>query len=413
VDATERWVDPVLVERYVSELARHGAHGETGVWRLVYTPEWVAAQDTVAAWCEDAGIAVERDTVGNVWGHLTGRGNDKLIVTGSHIDSQRPGGRFDGALGVIAAVIALQTLSERFGPPTRSLTAVSLAEEESSRFPAAKFWGSRAIVGRIGPDDSSQVVDFDGCTIADAMRDVGLDPARIAEARRNDIDAFLELHIEQGPVLEQQGLPVGIVERIAGYRQYVIELKGEANHAGTTPMDLRQDAMGGAIEIASGVLNTAYRMGRPAVTTVGRMVVEPNIRSIVPARVEFSIDARHSDPDALATLLERHEGLIAEVATRRDLPVHVRVDSDRVPHVCDPALVAGLREAALEADIPALPMVSGAVHDAQQMAAIARVAMIFVQSRGGLSHTPAEYTATEHAAAGIEVLTRALYRLAY
>ena len=409
-----RWVDPALVERYLSELARHGAHGETGVWRQVYDPAWVAAQDLVASWCAEAGLTVERDAVGNVWGRLNAPAVDgKLIVTGSHVDSQRPGGRFDGALGVIGGVIALRTLAARFGPPRRTLAAVSLAEEEATRFPTANFWGSRAIVGRIAPDEPARMVDFDGMTMAAAMGAVGLDPARIPEAKRDDIEAFVELHIEQGPVLEQLGLPVGVVERITGYRQYVVELRGEANHAGAFPMDLRRDPMAGAAEIIAGVLNTAHRMGRPAVTTVGRIEAEPNLRAAVPARVTFTVDARHPHPEPRATLYRRHEGLIAEVAARRDLEVTIQVESDRVPCVCDEGLVALLRDVAAEAEIPALTMTSGAVHDAMQMAAIGPVAMIFVQSRGGRSHTPDEYSSLEHCVAGIEVLARALHRLAY
>jgi allantoate deiminase len=208
-------------------------------------------------------------------------------------------------------------------------------------------------------------------------------------------------------------LPVGLVERITGYRQYVVELRGEANHAGAFPMDLRRDPMAGAAEIIAGVLNTAHRMGRPAVTTVGRIEAEPNLRAAVPARVTFTVDARHPYPEPLAALCRRHEGLIAEVAARRELEVDVRVESDRVPCVCDAGLVELLGEAAAAASIPAVTMTSGAVHDAMQMAAIARVAMIFVQSRDGRSHTPDEFSTRDHCVAGIEVLTRALHRLAY
>jgi allantoate deiminase len=413
-DSTARWIDPERIESAIAALAEHGAHGETGVARLVYSPEWVAAQDQVADWMEEGGLRVERDAVGNVWGYLDGRDREAgKIVTGSHIDSQNPGGRFDGALGVIAGVTALTALRERFGQPERTLAVVSLVEEEASRFPTANFWGSRAIIGRIGAEEPRRLRGYDGVTMIEAMRDAGLDAARIPEATRDDIDTFVELHIEQGPFLEREDLPVGIVEAITGYRQYLVTLEGAANHAGTTPMDMRRDPMAGAAEIISGVIDTAHRMGRPCVTTVGRVNVSPNERAVIPRQVAFTVDARSPLPEQRETLLARHEGLMHEVAERRDLTLNVRVDSDRQPVRCDPETVAVIAAAAEEAGVQAMAMTSGAVHDAMQMAEIARVAMIFVRSRGGISHSPEEFTAAEDAAAGIEVLARALHALAY
>jgi allantoate deiminase len=410
----ERWIDPGRIESLVADLAEYGAWGETGVARLVYSPEWTAAQDQVAAWMTEAGLRVERDAAGNVWGYLDGADREQsLIATGSHIDSQNPGGRFDGALGVIAGVAALSALRARFGQPRRTLAVVSLAEEEASRFAAANFWGSRAIIGRIAAEEPRRLRGYDGVTMTEAMRDAGLDATRIGEAQRGDVDTFIELHIEQGPFLEEEDLPVGIVERITGYRQYLVTLEGTANHAGTTPMDLRRDAMAGAAEIISGVINTAQRMGRPCVTTVGRMSVSPNERAVIPRQVAFTVDARSPDAAQRETLLARHEALMREVAERRDLALTLRVDSDRQPVLCDPILVATLEAAADDAGIPTMTMTSGAVHDAMQLAEMARVAMIFVRSQGGISHSPEEFTSAADAAAGTEVLARALHRLAY
>ena len=216
-------IDGSLVERYLLDLARHGAHGETGVWRVAYSPEWVAAQEQIALWLAEAGLEVRRDAVGNVWGRLAGVDERPVIATGSHIDSQTPGGRYDGALGVVGALVALRTLRERFGRPRRTIEAVSLCEEEASRFHAANFWGSRAIAGTIESDEAERVVDFEGVSIGEAMRAVGLDPRRIPEAARDDIETWIELHIEQGPILETAGLPVGVVDAITGIRHYVVE----------------------------------------------------------------------------------------------------------------------------------------------------------------------------------------------
>lgn len=406
-------VDRGEVQDLLDRLSRHGAHGETGVWRPVYGTAWVAAQAAVADWFAEAGLAVRRDAVGNVWGRLEGTAGGGAVVTGSHIDSQLPGGRFDGALGVVGGFVAVRTLAERFGPPRRPIEVVSFCEEEASRFPTANFWGSRAVIGKIEPDEPAVMRDIEGRSMAEAMAAAGLDPARVGDARRHDLAAFIELHIEQGPILEQAAAPIGIVSAITGYRQYVVALGGTANHAGACPMDLRRDPMAGAAEIISGVIDSAHRRGRPAVTTVGRVLVEPNGRSVVPATVTFTIDARHPDADGLRSLLSAHEGLIRETASRRGLSLTLRVDSDRQPCPTDPTLVEALAEAADQVGVAAPRLTSGAVHDAQQMAAICPVAMLFVRSRAGLSHTPEEFTSLDDAVAGIETLATALARLAY
>jgi len=407
-------VEPGLVEGLLARLARHGAHGETGVWRPVYSPAWAAAQDEVAGWFAAAGLAVRRDAVGNVWGRLEGSEGGPVLATGSHVDSQLPGGRFDGALGVVGGFAAVKTLAERFGRPRRTLEVVSFCEEEASRFPGANFWGSRATVGRIEPGEPERLRDFDGATMAAAMAAVGLDPARITEARRDDLAGFVELHIEQGPRLEAAGAPVGVVTGITGYRQYAVELRGTAAHAGAFPMAGRRDPMAGAAEIVSTVIGTAQRLGPPAVTTVGRMTVEPNARAVVPAAVAFTVDARHPEAEGLRRLRDKHEAAVREIAARRDLELSIRVDSDRPPCPCDAGMVGALAEAAKAVvGRPAPRLASGAVHDAQQMAAVCPVAMLFVRSRDGLSHTPAEFSSGEDVVAGVETLATALHRLAY
>lgn len=406
-------IDRGLVERYIRDLARHGAYGETGVWRTVYSPEWVAAANEIEGWCRDAGLAVRRDAVGNVWGRAEGSAGGDAVVTGSHIDSQRPGGQYDGVLGVVSGVVAVRTLLERFGQPKRPLEVVALCEEESSRFPTAGFWGSRAITGGIAPGDVDTTLSWEGEPIADAMREVGLDPARAGEAKRDDIAAFIELHIEQGPLLEQQGLPVAVVSAITGIRTYIVEVSGVANHAGAFPMDLRRDPMAGAAEMISGVIDTAHRWGRPAVTTVGRMHVEPNYPPIVPQKVTFTVDARHPDPEKRLALYAAHEGLMREVAARRGLELNLSIRSQHPPVPCDPEIVATFQAAATEQGVPFTTMTSGAVHDSQQMAKTAKVAMLFVQSKDGRSHTPEEYTSVEHATLGTQVLAAGLRKLAY
>ncbi len=336
------------------------------------------------------------------------------IVSGSHLDTQLPGGRYDGALGAIAAFVALKTLKEQFGQPKRTLEAVALCEEEGSRFSTAGFWGSRAVIGRIAPGDADATIGRDGESIAQAMRQVGLDPARIPEAKRNDIETFIELHIEQGPILEQAELPVAIVDAITSIRHTEYVLTGVANHAGAFPMDLRNDAMAGFAEIVSGVINTAHRMGRPAVTTVGRVTVDPNGAAIIPRAVTFTVDARHPQPAKAEALYKLHDDLIREVAARRGLTVESRVLFNHNGCISDPVLVKTLKQVAADQGVTTLTMPSGAGHDTQQMAAVAkRVAMIFVRSKDGRSHTPEEFSSIPDIVAGIKVLSAGLYALAY
>lgn len=406
-------VDAAEIEDAILTLARYGAYGETGVWRVAYSPEWSAAQAQVEAWCREAELEVRRDAVGNVWGRLEGTEPGRVVATGSHIDSQTPGGRYDGALGVISALAAVRSLKQRFGRPRRTLEVVSLCEEEASRFHAAQFWGSRAVTGEVRDEHLDEVRDADGVSIGEAMGVAGLDPARYREARRDDIDAFVELHIEQGPRLEEAGYSVGVVSAITGIRHYVVELSGRSDHAGARPMVGRRDPMPGVAEIVLGAIENALKLGAPAVTTIGRMAVEPNIPAAVPDRVIFTVDARHPDPVEQQRLFDLHEETFRRVATGRGLDIVTRVVLDLPPAPCDAGLVATFEAAATEQGVPAMTMHSGAAHDTQRMSKIARTAMVFVRSKDGRSHTPDEFTSVEDAVDGIRVLTAGLRRLAY
>jgi allantoate deiminase len=245
------------------------------------------------------------------------------------------------------------------------------------------------------------------------MRAVGLDPARIPEARRTDIGDFIELHVEQGPILEHAGLPVGIVNVINGARNYRVTVVGDSNHAGAMPMDLRRDPLVGAAEMVIAVQQNAVRLGRPAVATVGFMRVEPGWPAIIPKTVTFSVNTRHNDLDALNGLAAAHEHALREIAERHRLEVSWVGGEGLDPCPSDPEIVAMLEASARDQGIPALTMPSGALHDAQRMAGIARMAMVFVQSKDGRSHTPEEFSSVEHCVAGIRVLAGGLHALAW
>src|SRR5436309_10986091 len=229
-------IDRTLLERRLDELYAIGAEPDGGAYRPLYGAAWATAVERVERWLKDAGLKTRRDAVGNLWGRAEGTEKGKSIVTGSHIDTVRQGGRLDGALGIVAGLTAVETLLKTKGTPRRTLEVVAICEEEGSGF-NTNFWGSRAIVGAIDRVDAE---------LAEAMHERGLDPGRVATAARDDIDTFVELHIEQGAVLESSGTPLAVVSAIVGTAQLAVTVTGRADHAGTTPMDLRRDAPAGA-----------------------------------------------------------------------------------------------------------------------------------------------------------------------
>ncbi|MFK7880742.1 Zn-dependent hydrolase [Roseobacter sp.] len=406
-------IDPKKVADMIFTLGEFGAHSGTGVWRTAFSEQWVAAQDCIAGWSREAGLEVRFDAAGNLWARAEGTEGGDAIVSGSHIDSQCPGGRYDGALGVLSALIAITALKDAFGPPRKPLELVSLCEEEGSRFPTAGFWGSRAIVGRVRPGDCDNTVDISGISIGTAMANAGFDPAQISQAVRDDIAAFIELHIEQGPFLEDADLPVAVVNAITHIRQTKVKLTGQSNHAGAFPMDIRCDPMAGFAEAVTTVIDHANALGRPAVTTVGKCSVDPGGSAIIPSSVTFTIDARHPDPKAALELYKTHDIMLSDIAARRGLSVETEILLDLPPCLSDPTFLQAMDRAAQAASIATMHMASGAGHDAQQMAEICPVAMIFVRSEDGRSHTPEEFSTIEDIVAGIKVLAGTLYQLAY
>jgi len=394
-------IDRPLLERRLDELYAIGAEREGGTYRPLYGVAWAAAGDRVEQWMRDAGLKTRRDAVGNIWGRVEGSG--KSIVTGSHIDTVRRGGRLDGALGIVAGLTAVETLLKTNGKPRRTLEVVAICEEEGSRF-STNFWGSRAITGAIDTVEPE---------IAAAMRERGLDPARISMAARDDIDTFIELHIEQGRVLESSRMPLAVVTAIVGTAHLEMSVTGRPDHAGTTPMELRQDALAGAAAMIQAIESIARSLGRPAVATVGRLRVEPNQVNVVPGTVVFTVDLRHSDLGGRRALEERVRSLCGTISQERRLGLAIRTLQEKPPVAMHPDVRALLAGAAQQCGVQAAEMVSGAGHDAQILAARCKVGMLFVPSVGGRSHCPEEATRPEHLELGTTVLTKALELLAY
>jgi allantoate deiminase len=402
-------VDEQLLGRYVTEL---GAIGEApdGMYRFLYDEAWQRARDTLLDWIRDAGLEARVDAVGNVFGRLPGSG-DGVVLTGSHVDTVPSGGKYDGALGVVGGLAALAAL-RHVGTPTTTLEVVSLCEEESSRFPA-NFFGTRAMLGLVAPDEPDRLRDSDGVTLAEAMRAAGLDPAAVATAERHDLRAFLELHIEQGRVLADEGVDVGLVEVIPGIAWETITVRGRQDHAGATPMDLRKDALQAAAQMAREITVAVEQEGRPAVVTTGRWTVEPGQPSVVPGLARFSLDLRHPDLAVRDRLLDEVHRICTEVAARHGVEVDVVRDKDEEPATMDAGLLDVLRSSAEACGASWRRMPSGAGHDSQLMATRVPTAMVFVPSVEGRSHTPAEYTSPEDCVRGASVLATALHRLAY
>lgn len=405
-------IDASLLQTYIETLGSIGLQEGGGIKRPVYSGAWMQARAQLAEWMRAAGLEVRADTVGNLFGRLRGRDEHRTILTGSHLDTVPLGGKFDGVFGILAGLVALRALREQVGQPQRSLEVVALCEEEGSRFPA-HYWGTRAMLGLIGADELEWLRDDQGITIAESMRAAGLVPSRYREAIRRDLDAFVELHIEQGRLLFDERIDVGIVQAIVGLHHRRVTVKGRADHAGTTPMDLRRDALQAAAQMAIEITRLVEQEGRPAVVTIGKWEVKPGAVNVVPDEVNFSIDLRHPDEGIKQRLGAAIWARCQAIARERGLLVSSVIVGESLPSAMDAALQAVLIQAAEACGTRWRAMPSGAGHDSQEMARHLPTAMLFVPSEEGRSHSAAEYTTPEDAARGTMVLATALYQLAY
>ena len=406
-------IDPSRLEQYTEMLGTIGLQAGGGIIRPVYSPAWVQARKQLAGWMSAAGLEVREDAVGNLFGRLRGTIDDtRTILTGSHIDTVKLGGRFDGALGILSALIALQTLREQAGKPQRSLEMVALCEEEGSRF-QAHYWGTRGMLGLIHDKDLHALRDDDGLSIAEAMQAAGLSPERYREAMRQDLDVFLELHIEQGRILYDEQIDIGIVESITGLHRQLVTVLGRADHAGTTPMNLRRDAFQGAALMAIEITRMVEQQGWPAVVTMGKWEVRPGAVNIVPGEARFSLDLRHPDEATKQALVEAIRTTCETIAKQRGLSVSIETTGNSLPAHMDSQLQQVLAQSAQACGATWKFMPSGAGHDSELMARRVPTAMLFVPSVEGRSHSAAEYTTLEDAVRGATVLATALYQLAY
>lgn len=405
-------IDFDRLQRDLEDLLQIGLDpSDHGIYRMAFSDAFMEAHEWLRGRIADAGFSCEVDGAYNVICRLGDR-DRPAVATGSHLDSVPGGGNLDGGLGVLAGLECLRRLDE-LGVALRRPVELDVFTDEEGRF--GRMLGSAAMSGQLTPEDVLRSADLDGVTLVEAMQAHGLEPMHALRAARRPsaFAAFVELHIEQGPVLHSRGLDLGVVEGISGLHKWTVRLLGNANHAGTTPMALRRDAFQGLAEIAGEVDRILEENGSDrSVATIGRVQLFPGAANVVPARVEFTLEYRDLDPDVLSEIGLGFRRAMSAVARRRDLRFEYDVMSEIEPIACDPKIVSAIESAAGALGAEALRMPSGAAHDTGMIADLAPVGMIFVPSKGGVSHSPAEWTSWEAIEAGANCLLRTLYALA-
>jgi beta-ureidopropionase / N-carbamoyl-L-amino-acid hydrolase len=388
------------------ELARIGATPKGGVCRLALTDLDREGRDLFVRWCEEAGCTVRVDAMGNIFARRPGR-NDDLppILTGSHLDSQPTGGKFDGAYGVLAGLEVIRTLNDLDYRTEAPIEVVAWTNEEGSRFPPAMI-GSGVFAGVFDLDYGHSRQDPDGKTIGEELRRIGY--AGDTPVGQRPVGAYFEAHIEQGPVLEAEEKTIGVVTGAQGQRWYEITVTGQEAHAGPTPMARRRDALVGAARMVEVVNRIGFEFQPDACATVGMLTVSPNSRNVIPGQVWFTVDFRHPEDDRLAGMDATLRDACTKIAeqTGLDLQLEQIWQFDATPF--DEDCVAAVRRGAEQGGYRHRDIVSGAGHDAVYMAKVAPTGMIFVPCENGISHNEIENATPEDLAAGCQVLLQAM-----
>jgi allantoate deiminase len=405
-------VDGERLWRRISELGQIGRQNAGGVTRLSLTDEERAAKDRIASYMQEAGLTVREDAAGNLFGRREGGVSDApAVLMGSHVDSVYNGGDFDGLLGVLAGIEVMQTMEEGGVKTENPLEVVVFTDEEGARFSFGMI-GSRALAGKLSPEDLTHE-DGRGVSIADAMRDYGLDPGRVGEARRSadSVAAYVELHIEQGRVLENEGLPVGVVTGIAAPLWCRLVFTGETGHAGTTPMRLRHDPFAAAAEVATVIEAEVSAIGS-SVATVGQVSIEPGGINVIPGQVEISVDLRDIDEGRRDLIEDRILHRARSVCDGRGIGFETQVLQRMAPVSCSEVVRDAAWAACQRLGLEPYALASGAAHDGMQLVELCPVGMIFVRSKNGVSHSPDEWSSKEDCTAGTNVLYHTVLDLA-
>jgi allantoate deiminase len=372
----------------------------------------IRAHERVTAWMREAGMEVGRDNIGNLRGRYEGTPDTyETLLIGSHLDSVRDAGKYDGPLGVLVGIAVVQGLHDRGRRLPFAIEVVGFADEEGLRF-GTTYLGSKALAGSFDSADLDRT-DAGGVTMAQAIRTFGGDPDSIAKDRliEGELIGYCEVHIEQGPVLEARALPVAVVSAIAGQTRHQLTFKGEAAHAGTTPMDNRKDALVAASVFVQAVADHAGSQAG-LVATVGQLIVQPGAANVVPGEAILSLDVRHAhDADRLkaSKLLV---DVARKIANQRGIELKTRQVSENGSVQCSERLTAVLAQAVKDVGQPVVQLASGAGHDAVEMAGVAEIAMLFVRCKGGISHNPAESVTEQDVAVAIDVIGKFVELLA-
>ena len=393
----------------ISNLAKIGSRSDGGVCRLALTDEDKAARDQVVQWMKELNLQTYVDQVGNLIGIRPGKADLEPVVMGSHIDTVPTGGRFDGAVGVMAGLEVLETLNENNIQTERPVVVVALTNEEGVRYHSDMI-GSRAFCGFVTPEEAYNIEGTDGTNFGDELKRIGY----AGEFPCGSIHpcAFVELHVEQGPVLDREQIPVGIVEAITGIAWYEITIQGEANHAGTTPTSMRHDAGLAAARIIIYLREIANSFGENQRATCGMISFSPNAINVIPDKAVLSVDLRNSDETILKEAGQRLQQIIQECAQQDDVLIETQLLARVQPEPCHKDIVSTVLGEVQELGYPYRTMSSGAVHDALIMARYCPTGMIFVPSKNGLSHNPDEFTSIDDLEAGANVLLKTVLRLA-
>jgi allantoate deiminase len=391
----------------------HVSDEEGRLTRTFLSPAMRRANGLVGGWMREAGLAVREDAVGNLIGRAEGaKAGAKTLLLGSHLDSVRDAGRFDGPLGVLLPIVALTELRRRGVALPFAVEVVGFSEEEGVRF-ASAYLGSEGYTGRLKAK-TLRLRDGAGVSVGDALKEWGGGKFSLPKAahRRGELLGYVEVHIEQGPVLEAKQLAVGVVSAIAGQSRFKVTWTGQAGHAGTTPMGLRRDALSGAAEFALAVEKRARRAAG-LVGTVGALTVSPGAANVIPGQVVHTLDVRHaSDAKRRAALIELGK-VAARIAQQRGLSVVWQRTQDNGAVDCSPALTAQLECSVKAVQGQSVSLVSGAGHDGVVMSALTPVAMLFVRCRGGLSHHPDEDASAADLEIALRVMVDFLRRMAH
>jgi N-carbamoyl-L-amino-acid hydrolase len=400
--STSPTADPKRLEQRIKALSQFGANPEGGVSRVAFSDADLAGREYIKGLMREAGLLVTVDTAGNILGRREGRDRRlPAILFGSHIDSVPGGGNYDGDLGVIGGIEVAQLLQDHKVETRHPLEVVVFTDEEGSMV------GSLAMTGR-RQDVSLGVVSHSGQTIRDGIRRVGGDPDRLGLACRKpgDVEAFIELHIEQGAVLHEEGIPIGVVEGIVGIRWWEVVVEGVANHAGTTGMNRRRDALLSASELALAVNRVATTLSGRQVATVGQIRAEPGAPNVIPGRVVMSLEIRDLAAEKIQEVFDAVAAEAGRIAAARQTPIHFRESFSVAPAPTAERMRQIIAASAKDLGLRYKLMPSGAGHDAQDMTHIAPTGMVFVPSVLGVSHSPKEYTSPEDMANGANVLLR-------